>query len=81
MQKDLMELEILFKMHHRGAWVALSAERPTSAQLMISQLVSSSPASGSVLTARSLSLLLILCLPLSAPSLLMLRLSLSLKDE
>ena len=29
-------------------------ERPTSTQVMISQLVSSSPASGSVLTARNL---------------------------
>ena len=38
----------------RGAWVAQSVERPTSAQVMISRSVSSSPASGSVLTARSL---------------------------
>ena len=38
----------------RGAWVAQSVERPTSAQVMISPLVSSSPASGSVLTAQSL---------------------------
>ena len=38
----------------RGAWVAQSVERPTSAQVMILQLVSSSPVSGSVLTARSL---------------------------
>ena len=37
-----------------GAWVAQSIERPTSAQVMISQFVSSSPASGSVLTAQSL---------------------------
>ena len=37
-----------------GAWVAQSVERPTSAQVMISRLVSSSPASGSVLTAQSL---------------------------
>ena len=37
-----------------GVWVAQSVERPTSAQVMISQLVSSSPASGSVLTAQSL---------------------------
>ena len=36
----------------RGARVAQSVKRPTSAQVMISQLVSSSPASGSVLTAR-----------------------------
>ena len=38
----------------RGAWVAQSVKRPTSAQVMISQSVSSSPASGSVLTAQSL---------------------------
>uniref|UniRef100_A0A8C8YG48 Rho family-interacting cell polarization regulator 2 n=1 Tax=Panthera leo TaxID=9689 RepID=A0A8C8YG48_PANLE len=38
----------------RGAWVAQLVERPTSAQVMISQSVSSSPASGSVLTAQSL---------------------------
>ena len=37
-----------------GTWVAQSVERPTSAQVMISQLVSSSPASDSVLTAQSL---------------------------
>ena len=34
--------------------MAPSVERPTSAQVMISQLVSSSPGSGSVLAARSL---------------------------
>ena len=61
-----------------GTGVAQSAEHPTSAQVMISQLMSSSPMSGSVLTAWSLepaldsvspSLsappLLVLCLPLS----------------
>ena len=37
-----------------GARVAQSVERPTSAQVTISWFVSSSPASGSVLTARSL---------------------------
>ena len=37
-----------------GAWVAQSVERLTSAQVMISRSVSSSPASGSVLTAQSL---------------------------
>ena len=36
------------------AWAAQSIERPTSAQVMISRFVGSSPASGSVLTARSL---------------------------
>ena len=36
-----------------SAWVAQSVERPTSAQVMSSRFVSSSPASGSVLTAWS----------------------------
>ena len=38
----------------RGAWVAQSVKRPTSAQVMISTFVSASPVSGSVLTAQSL---------------------------
>ena len=38
----------------RGAWEAQSVQRLTSAQVMISRSVSSSPASGSVLTAQSL---------------------------
>ena len=42
------------KVSSRGAWVAQLVEHPTSAQVMISRPVSSSPASGSVLTARSL---------------------------
>ena len=37
-----------------GTWVTQSVEHPTSAQVMISQLVGSSPALGSVLTAQSL---------------------------
>ena len=37
-----------------GTWVAQSAKRLTSAQIMISPSVSSSPASGSMLTAQSL---------------------------
>ena len=37
-----------------GAWVAQSVTRPTSAQVMISRSVGSSPVSGSVLTAQSL---------------------------
>ena len=37
-----------------GAWVAQSVKRLTSAQVMILRSVSSSPVSGSVLTARSL---------------------------
>ena len=65
----------------RGAWVAPSVERPTWAQVMISQFVSLSPASGSVQTAGSLepasdpvSPSLSLPLPAHAPSL-------SLKNE
>ena len=45
------------KIHTSGAWVAQSVKRPTSAQVMISRsvrAVSSSPASGYVLTAQSL---------------------------
>ena len=38
----------------RGTWVAQSVKRLTSAQVMILRFVSSSPASGSVLTAGSL---------------------------
>ena len=38
----------------RGAWVAQSVKRPTSAHVMISRFVSLSPMSGSVLTAQSL---------------------------
>ena len=47
----------------RGTWVAQSVEPPTLAQVMISQLVSLSPALGCLLSAQSL--LWILCLPLS----------------
>ena len=36
------------------SWVAQPVKRPTSAQIMIEESVSSGPASGSVLTARSL---------------------------
>ena len=42
------------QIHSWGTWVAQSVELLTSAQVMISQFVSSSPASGSVLTAPSL---------------------------
>ena len=38
----------------RGAWGAQLVKRPTLAQVMVSQSVGSSPASGSVLAARSL---------------------------
>ena len=45
---------VIRKMHVRGAWVAQSVERPTLAQVMISQFMGSSPALGSVRTARCL---------------------------
>ena len=38
----------------RGAWVAQSVKRPTSAQVVISRSVGSSPVSGSVPSVRSL---------------------------
>ena len=67
----------------RGAWVAQSDKRPTLAQVMISRLVGLSPPLGSVLTAQSLESASDSCLPLSlsAPPLLMLCLSLSLKNK
>ena len=53
----------------RGAWVAQSVERLTSAQVMISRFVGSSPVLGSALTARNLLGILALslspCPPLS----------------
>ena len=69
-----------------GAWLTLSIKRPTSAHVMILQFVSSSPASGSVLTAQA-GACFGFCLPLSLPlpSLcsvsLSLSLSLSLKNK
>ena len=41
-------------MNYRGIWVAQSFKRPTLAQVMISQLVGSSPALSSVMTPQSL---------------------------
>ena len=65
-----------------GAWVAQSVKRPTSAQVTISRFMSSSPASGSVLTAQSLGAALDSVAPsLSAPPPLMFCLSLSLKNK
>ena len=63
-----------------GAWVAQSVKQPTSAQVMISQSVSSSPTSGSGLTAQSLEPVSDSVSPsLSAPPPFMLCLSLSQK--
>ena len=65
-----------------GAWVAQSVKRPTSAQVVISRSVSSSPASGSVLTAQSLEPASVSVSPsLSAPLPFALRLSLPFKNE
>ena len=62
--------------------VAWSVERLTSAQVMISQLTSLSPASGSVLTVQRLEPALDSVSPsLSAPPLLVLCLSLSVKNK
>ena len=64
----------------RGARVAQSVVRPTSAQIMMSRFPSSSPASGSVLTAQSLEPAWDSASPsLSAPPRLLLCLSLSIK--
>ena len=73
------------KRNHRDPW-AQWVKRPASVQVMISQFVSSSPAWGSVLTARSLEPVSDSVSPsLSAPPLLALCLSvslcLSLKNE
>ena len=48
-----------------GTWMAQLVECLTSAQVMISQFVSSNPASGSVLTARTLETVLRCCVSLS----------------
>ena len=62
----------------RGAWVARSVGRPTSAEVMISQIVGSSSAWSSVLTAQSLEPASdSVSLSHSAPPTLMLRLCLS----
>ena len=67
---------------YRGAWVAQLVERPTSAQVMVSRSVGSSPVMGSVLTVQSLEPASDSVSPsLSAPPPLMLCLSLSLKNE
>ena len=51
-----VSFHMFFKLpsHSWGTWVAQSVKCPTSAQVMISWLGSSSPASGSVLIAQSL---------------------------
>ena len=65
-----------------STWVALSVERPTSAQVMISQFTSLSPTSGSVLTAQRLEPASDFVSPsLFVPPLLTLCLSLSLSQK
>ena len=62
--------------YYRGAWVAQSVKRLTSAWVMTLQFVGLSPTLGSVLTARSLKPASdSVSPPLSAPPLLMLSLS------
>ena len=64
------------------AWVAQSVECPTSARVMISRFMGSSPVSGSVLTAQSLEPASESMSPsLSPPPLLMLCLLLSLNNK
>ena len=66
----------------RGAWVAQSVEWLTSAQVMISRSMSSSPTSGSVLAAQSLEPVSdSVSPPLSAPPPLVLCLSFLLKNK
>ena len=72
--------------HLWGTWMAQSVKHPTLAQVMISQFVSSSPMSGSVLTAQSLEPALDsvsppLSLPLPLARARSLSLSLSLKNK
>ena len=78
----LLSLSLALKnkeIYVRGAWVAQSVRHPTSTQVTISWFVSSSPTSGSVLTARSLEPASDSVSPsLSAPPPLVLSLSLSL---
>ena len=50
-KQELLEFKVG---QYWGSWVAQSVEHLTLAQVMISQLMSSSPTSGSVLTVQSL---------------------------
>ena len=77
-----MEIEMFLRKEKRGAWVAQSVERSTSAQVTILQSVSSNPASGSGLMAQSLEPASDSVSPsLSAPPLFMLCLSVCLKNK
>ena len=69
-------ISTFLKLKSWGAWVAQSVKRLTSAQVTILRYVSSSPVSGSVLTAQSLEPVSDSVSPsLSAPPLLVLCLS------
>ena len=73
---------LVLKCPARGTWVAQLVKRPTSAQVMISQFVSSGPTSGSVLSSQSLEPASDSVSPhLSVPPMLMLCLSLSLNNK
>ena len=69
-------MAVEFRRQGRGAWVAPSAEHLTSAQVMISWFMDSSPEVGFALTTWGLPQ--ILCLPLSLPLPCSLSISLSL---
>ena len=64
-----------------GVWVAQSVKCPTSAQVMISQFMCSSPMSGSVLTGQSLEPVSDSVTSLSVPPPLMHVLTLSLSQK
>ena len=67
--------------HSWGAWVALSVERPTSAQVMISRFVSSSPVSGLCTDSSEPGACFGFCLLLSLPLPCLLSLSFSLSQK
>ena len=52
--QDVTPVDVAVEGVGGGAWVAQSAKRPNSVQVMIPRFVGSSPTSGSVLTAGSL---------------------------
>ena len=79
---EVLSEEPAFEETWRDTWVAQWVKCLTSAQVMISQFVSSSPVSGSVLTAQGLEPASDSVSPsLSVPRPLVLSLSLSLKNK
>ena len=82
MPHNLLQYYMQEMLRSWGAWVVQLVEHPTSAQVMISRSVGSSPASDSVLTAQSLEPASNPVSPsLSAPPPLSLCLTLSLKNK